>query len=91
MPQSIPEKIIVEIPMAIYLRLVGRFKPQSTEYHLLKNGIVVAERDELFVQILCEREAAALLKDAIRPSFLEKVRFRADEAKKTSATEEKAK
>ncbi len=48
-------------------------------------------RDELFVQILCDREAAALLKDAIRPSFLEKVRFRADEAEKTSATEEKAK
>jgi hypothetical protein len=83
-PQSTREreKIIVEIPMGIYLRLVGRFKPQSTEYHLLKNGIVIAERDELFVQLLCEREAAALLKDAIRPNFLEKVRFRPDEAEK---------
>lgn len=85
------EKIVVEIPMAIYLRLVGRFKPQSTEYHLLKNGIVIAEGDELFVQILCEREAAALLKDAIRPNLLAKVRFRADEAEKNSATEEKTK
>jgi hypothetical protein len=82
MPQSITEreKIIVEIPIAIYLRLVGRFKAQSTEHHLLKNGIVIAERDELFVQLRCEREAAALLKEAIRPNFLAKVRFRTDEA-----------
>jgi hypothetical protein len=72
---------IVEIPIAIYLRCVGKFTRQSPQYSLLKNGIVVYdENGAVVVRILCGAEKLDLLKHmfAIRPDFLAKIRCRPD-------------
>jgi hypothetical protein len=75
------QEFIVEIPIAIYLRCVGKFTRQSPQYSLLKNGIVVYdENGAVVVRILCGAETLELLKHmfAIRPDFLAKIRYRPD-------------
>jgi hypothetical protein len=71
------QEFIVEIPIAIYLRCVGKFTPRSPQYSLLKNGIVVYdENGAVVVRILCGAETLESLKHtfAIRPDFRAKIR-----------------
>jgi hypothetical protein len=60
-------KIVVEMSPEHYDALLGRLSPVSTEYSLLKNGIVTggSARENRIIEIACElSEAKALLRVA---------------------------
>jgi hypothetical protein len=60
-------KIVVEMSPEHYDELLGRLSPVSTEYSLLKNGIVTggSARKNRIIEIACElSEAKALLRVA---------------------------
>jgi predicted HAD superfamily phosphohydrolase len=60
-------KIVVEMSPEHYDELLGRLSPVSTEYSLLKNGIVTggSARENRIIEIACElSEAKALLRVA---------------------------
>ena len=60
-------KIIVEMSPEHYDELLGKISPASTEYSLLKNGIVTggSAKENRIIEIACElSEAKALLRMA---------------------------
>jgi hypothetical protein len=57
-------KFLVNIPMDEYNNLVQRCDPSRPEYEMLKNGLIIRDREQrTAVELLCELDEATLLLD----------------------------
>jgi dUTPase len=59
-------KVMIDIPMESYLLCMTRCGLKSPEYLMLKNGVIVRDSEGTeVVQILCNRERAKMILEAI--------------------------
>ena len=79
-------KVIFEIPIELYHLCLTRFGLRSREYSILQNGVIARdENGDEVVQVLCDEQAAQLLRKKLAdvcPEFVDKIKERPENSGK---------